>query len=369
MDLAIVYNNSMAKKLLWLVIILLSLGLIVLSSASVVQANKQFGSSHYYLFHQLLYGVLPGLAVMLGLGRFKYQRFRPLALPLLFFALALMILVFVPTIGLHLKGATSWLNLRWFTFQPAELLKLALIIYIAAWLGDNRDRVRNWQLGLLPFGIIMSFIALLLLLQPDLGTLGIVLLIAGGMYFIAGLSYRATFAIIAIVLALMIGFAAFSPSRWDRIVTVFNPMQDIRGSGWQLNQALVAIGSGGLWGVGLGQSTQIQFGFLPEPIGDSIFAVLVEELGLVGGLATVSLFVLLGLVLISIARNAPDAFGSLIASGMTLWILGQAAVNMMAITGIGPLTGLPLPFISYGGTSMLAMLAGLGIVLNIAKKS
>ena len=364
-----VYNGSMAKKLMWLVIILLGFGLIVLSSASVVQANKQFGSSSYYWLHQLLYGILPGLTVMLGLGRFKYQRLRPIALPLLFVALVFMVLVFVPTIGLHLKGATSWLNLRWFTFQPAELLKLSLIIYVAAWLGDNRERVRSWQIGLLPFGIVMAFVALLLLLQPDLGTLGIVLFIAGGMYFMAGLSYRATAAIIAIVLVLMFSFAAFSPQRWSRIVTVFNPMQDVRGSGWQLNQALVAIGSGGLWGVGLGQSTQTQFGFLPEPIGDSIFAVLVEELGLVGGLATIALFVMLGLVLTSIARKAPDVFGSLIASGMALWILGQAAVNMMAITGIGPLTGLPLPFISYGGTSMIAMLAGLGIVLNIAKRS
>jgi len=356
----------MAKKLFWIIIGMLVFGLIVLSSASVVQATKQFGSSSYYWRHQLLYGVAPGLAVMYALWRFKYQRLRPLALPLLFAALMLMVLVFVPALGLRLKGATSWLNLGWFTFQPAEALKLALVIYIAAWLGDNHERVKSWQLGLLPFGIIMSFVALLLLLQPDLGTLGIVLLIAGGMYFVAGLSYRATAAIVGITRVLIVGFAAVSPHRWSRIVTVFNPSQDARGAGWQLNQALVAIGSGGIWGVGLGQSTQ-KFGFLPEPIGDSIFAIIVEELGLVGGVVTIGLFALLAVTLIWIARGAPDAFGGLITAGMAIWILGQALVNMMAITGIGPLTGLPLPFISYGGTSMIAMLAGLGIVLNVAE--
>jgi cell division protein FtsW len=362
-----VYNITMAKKLFWFILGFLLFGLIILSSASVVQATKQFGSSSYYWRHQLLYGVVPGLLVMIGLWKFKYQNLRPFALPLLFVALVLMILVFVPALGIRLKGATSWINMGWFTFQPAEVLKLALVIYIAAWLGDNHERVKNWQLGLLPFGIVMSFVALLLLLQPDLGTLGIVLLIAGGMYFIAGLSYRATAAIIALALVLIVGVAALSPHRWNRIMTVFNPSQDARGSGWQLNQALVAIGSGGMWGVGLGQSTQ-KFGFLPEPIGDSIFAVIVEELGLVGGLATVGMFAGLGLMLARVASRAPDAFGSLIASGMALWILGQAIINMMAITGIGPLTGLPLPFISYGGTSMIAMLAGLGIVLNIAEK-
>ncbi len=356
----------MAKKLLWLVVIMLGFGLIVLSSASIIQSQKEFGSSSYYWRHQLLFGIIPGVLVMLGLRKVRYQKWRPLALPLLFAGLVLMILVFVPGLGLHLKGATSWLNLRWFTFQPAELLKLALILYIAAWLGDSSERVKNWQLGLLPFAVIMGFVSLLLMLQPDLGTLGIVLFIAAGMYFIAGLSYKATAAIGLSIVILIVSLAAFSPHRWDRIVTMFNPAQDARGTGWQLNQAMVAIGSGGFWGVGLGQSTQ-KFGFLPEPIGDSIFAILVEELGMVGGLVTIALFALLGVMLFAVARRAPDAFGSLFASGMALWIVGQALINMMAITGIGPLTGLPLPFISYGGTSMIAMLGGLGIVLNIAE--
>jgi cell division protein FtsW len=191
---------------------------------------------------------------------------------------------------------------------------------------------------------------------------------AGGIYLIAGAPWKQTVAIGAITALLIVSVAAFSPERWSRITTVFNPMADARGAGWQLNQALIAIGAGGMWGVGLGQSTQ-KFGFLPEPIGDSIFAILVEELGFAGGIATVTLFALMAFTLVRIAHHAPDAFGSLIVSGMLLWIMGQAVVNMAAITGIGPLTGIPLPFISYGGTSMVSMLAGIGIALSVAERS
>lgn len=357
----------MDRKLFWLVLIFLVFGLIVLSSASVVQATKQFGSSAHFWRHQLLFGVLPGLALMLVCWKMDYRGLRIFALPLLLGALGLMGLVFVPNFGVHLKGATSWLTLGPVTFQPAEVLKLSLIIYLAAWLGDKRERIKDWKLGLVPFALVMGVVAGLLLMQPDLGTLGIVAMIAGGMYFAAGLSYRATAAVVLIIVTLVVGFAAFSPYRWNRIMTVFDPSRDVRGSGWQLNQSLIAIGSGGVWGVGLGQSTQ-KFGFLPEPIGDSIFAIIAEELGFVGAVGTIALFILTGLLLVWIARGASDGFGALIATGMAVWILGQAIVNMTAVTGLGPLTGLPLPFISYGGTSMIAMLAGVGIVLNIARR-
>ena len=356
----------MARRLFWLVLILLGFGLIVLSSASVVQATKQFGSAGYYWQHQLLFGILPGLAALFVFWRLDYRRLRPLALPLLFAALVLMVLVFVPSLGVRLKGATSWLDLGPLTFQPAEVLKLALIVYLAAWMGERGDRLKEWQLGLLPFGVVMTFVAVLLLKQPDLGTLGIVLLIAAGMYFVAGAPIKQALAVVAVLVVLIASVAFLSPARWSRITTVFNPTADARGSGWQLNQSLIAIGSGGMWGVGLGQSTQKLYGFLPEPIGDSIFAILAEELGWAGALFTILLFAALATMLVLTARGAHDGFGALLAMGMCLWITVQAAVNIAAITGIGPLTGLPLPFVSYGGTSMVAMLAGLGIVLNVA---
>lgn len=358
---------GMARRLFWLILLLLGFGLIVLSSASVVQATKQVGSSSYYWKHQLFYGIIPGLVLLWAFWKIDYRKLRAFALPLLFASLVLMVLVFIPALGVHQKGATSWLDVGFFTFQPAELLKLGLIIYLAAWLGERGDRLKNWQLGLLPFGVIMGLVAVLLMLQPDLGTLGIVSLIAGGMYFIAGAPLKQAAAIVAIFIVLIVGIAAFSPMRWSRITTMFNPMADARGAGWQLNQSLIAIGSGGVWGVGLGQSTQ-KFGFLPEPIGDSVFAVLVEELGLAGGLFTILLFASLSIMMIGIARRSHDAFGGLLTSGMCLWVLVQVGVNMAAVTGIGPLTGIPLPFISYGGTSVAAMLAGLGMVLNVAER-
>jgi cell division protein FtsW len=364
----LMYNGDMAKRLFWLTIVFLVFGLIVLSSASLVQSQNKYGTSSYYLMHQLLWGVLPGVALMWVLWRVPYHHWRKLAFPLLFTALALLILVFVPSIGLRLKGATSWITLVGVTFQPAEILKLALVVYLAAWLGEGGQRLQNWQLGLLPFSIVMGFVGLLLLLQPDLGTLGVVLVMAGGIYLIAGAPWKQVLAIGGVTAVVIVGMASFSPERWSRITTVFNPAADTRGAGWQLNQALIAIGAGGIWGVGLNQSTQ-KFGFLPEPMGDSIFAIIVEELGFVGGIATVALFTLMAFTLVRIAHHAPDAFGSLLVSGMFLWIMTQAVVNMAAITGIGPLTGIPLPFISYGGTSMVSMLAGIGIVLNVAERS
>lgn len=357
----------MAKRLFWLIIVLLGFGLMVLSSASVVQAQKQFGSSGYYWEHQLLFGILPGLVLLWLFWRIDYRKLRRFALPLLFVALGLMVLEFVPTLGVRINGATSWLNFHGFTFQPAEVLKLALVVYLAAWLGGRSDRLKNMQFGLLPFAVVMGIVALLLFLQPDLGTLGIIALMAGGIYGIAGAPLKQAVAIVLVLAVLVVAVAALSPGRWSRITTMLNPAADARGAGWQLNQSLIAIGSGGMWGVGLGQSTQKLYGFLPEPVGDSIFAVLAEELGWAGSMFTIALFALLATMLFSVARHAHDGFGSLLAAGMCLWITVQAVVNIAAVTGIGPLTGVPLPFISYGGTSMTAMLAGLGIVLNVAE--
>lgn len=357
----------MAKRLFWLILILLGFGLVILSSASVVQATKQYGSSSYFWKHQLVYGILPGLVFLWMFWKIDYRKLRILALPALFGAFVLMVLVLVPSFGLHINGAQSWLDIGPISFQPSELLKLALIIYLAAWLGEHGDRLKNWQLGLLPFALLMGVVAFLLLRQPDLGTLGVVSLIAGGMYFVAGAPLKQSAALVAVFLVLIVGFAALSPVRWKRITTIFNPAADTRGSGWQLNQSLIAIGSGGVWGVGLGQSTQ-KFGFLPEPIGDSIFAVLVEELGWAGGTFLIILFSAFTIMMVGIAKRARDGFGALLVSGMCLWVMVQAVVNMAAVTGLGPLTGIPLPFVSYGGTSMAAMLGGLGIALSVAKR-
>ncbi|OGN17451.1 MAG: cell division protein FtsW [Candidatus Yanofskybacteria bacterium RIFCSPHIGHO2_02_FULL_50_12] len=357
----------MRTRLIWIVGILAIFGLAMLSSAGIVDAQKKFASAYYYFNHQLLLGLLPGVFLAYGLSKFKYKHFRKLSLLILFGALVLMTLVFVPQFGFGAKGAVRWLSIGGTTFQPAEILKLALVIYFAAWFGGRHDRLKNWAYGAAPFFILLGFVALLLALQPDIGTLIITGLIAIGMYFVAGIELKKFFAIIGLGVVALSLLIWVEPYRFQRLQTFLNPGQDLHGASYQVNQAKIAIGAGGLFGVGFGQSTQ-KTGFLPEVVGDSIFAIVAEELGLVGAMALIGLFVFLCLTLTQIANATDDAFGRLLVSGMNIWIMSQAFVNMLAISGLAPLTGIPLPFVSYGGTALITLLAGLGIVLNVAKK-
>lgn len=360
----------MRKRLFWILVILSVFGLAVLSSAGIVDAQKKFGSSYYYFLHQLVYGLIPGALVAYVVSRINYQVWRKLSLLILFGALVLMTLVFVPHFGFGAKGAVRWVTLGGIVFQPAEILKLSLIIYLAAWFGGRmgrRDRADNWIYGAAPFLIVLGFAALLLFLQPDIGTLIVVSLIALGMYFLAGVNMKVLGALLGIGVVLLVAVVIFEPYRLNRIRSFIDPQSDPRGISYQVNQAKIAIGSGGVFGEGFGHSTQ-KFGFLPEPVGDSIFAIIVEELGLIGGLATVALFVFLCLTLTQIAMATHDPFGRLLVSGVNIWIMAQAFINILAISGLAPLTGIPLPFISYGGTAMIALLAGLGIVFNVAKE-
>lgn len=357
----------MQKRLLWTILVLVVFGLVILSSAGVIEGQKRFDSPYYYVKHQILLGVLPGLALMFIFSRIDYRFWRKLAFPILFVALTLLILVLLPSVGLALKGARSWIAFKGFTFQPAETLKFALIIYLAAWFGIKEGRIKHWTYGALPFIVVMALVGLLLALQPDVGTLGIVIAIAAGVYFVAGAPVKHIAIVVALALVAISAFVMTSTYRLDRIKAALNPVNDPRDSSYQLNQSLIAIGSGGMLGVGFGHSRQ-KLGFLPETIGDSIFPIIAEELGFVGATATVGLFVLLAIFLTQTARNAPDKFGQLLVTGMEIWIMTQAFINIGGATGIIPLTGLPLPFISYGGTALVALLGGLGIVLNIAKR-
>lgn len=341
----------------------------MLSSASVVDAQKKFNSPYHYTFHQLLYGVLPGLALFFMLSRIDYAVWKKLSLLILFAALLLMILVLIPRFSVVLRGAQSWVSLGGVVFQPAEFLKLGLVIYLAAWFSGREDRLKNWAYGLAPFFVIVAFIGLLLVLQPDVGTLVVVSFIALGVYFLAGARVKYLLILAFIGMAVLTALVAVAPYRMDRITTFLHPANDLRGASYQLNQAFISIGSGGLWGVGFGKSTQKLGSFLPEPVGDSIFAIIAEELGFVGGIATLGLFVWLFMTLIFIARQAHDKFARLYTSGIMLWIMGQTLINVAAIAGVVPLTGLPLPFISYGSTALVSLLAGLGIVMNVARRT
>jgi len=354
--------------LLTITLILIVFGLVVLSSAGIVDGQKKFGSPYYYLTHQLLYGILPGLVLMLVFSLIDYRFWKKVSLLILVGSLALMIMIFMPTFGHGLKGATRWISLGVFSFQPAEVLKLSLIIYLAAWFGNRDQRTKKLSYSLVPFLMVLSFAVLLLFLQPDIGTLIIVSFIALGIYFMAGFSYKQFAGIVLVLFLGLLAIIVVEPYRFDRLKSFWDPSVDPRGSSYQINQSLISIGSGGLFGIGYNHSSQKQGGFLPEVIGDSIFAIIAEELGLIGSAFTIGLFGVLCFFMVNIAKNAPDKFGTLFVMGINIWIMSQAFVNIAAISGLVPLTGIPLPFISYGGTAIAVLLSGMGIVFNVAKK-
>jgi len=358
----------MNRRLLAITLILIVFGLVVLSSAGIVDGQKKFGSPYYYLTHQFLYGVIPGLIGMFIFSLIDYRFWKKISLFILVGSLALMIMIFVPGFGHGLKGATRWINFGVLSFQPAEILKLSLIIYLAAWFGNRDERTKKWSYGIMPFLIVLAFVALLLFLQPDVGTLIVVSLISLGVYFMAGPSYKQFGGILVVLFLCLLAIIVVEPYRLDRLKSFWDPSADPRGTSYQINQSLISIGSGGLFGVGYNNSSQKQGGFLPEVIGDSIFAIIAEELGLIGSALTVGLFAVLCFFLIGIAKDAPDKFGTLLVMGVNIWIMSQAFVNIAAISGLVPLTGIPLPFISYGGTALVVLLSGMGIVFNVAKK-
>jgi cell division protein FtsW len=368
----------------FLVLILILWGLLTLTGVSSALSQKIFAHPYHFLIHQILMGLLPGM--VLGFLAFKLPLdfFRKWSFLFLVLVLIALILVFVPGIGLKLGGASRWLNLGFFSFQPAEFLKLAFIFYLASWLSAKVgpahslkffQRFKFWkpltkkessQL-FLPFLILLILITVLLVFQPDIGTLGILLGVALIIYFLAGTSWWQFLGIgIMSVLGLVL-LIFLAPYRLNRLLVFLNPKLDPLGIGYQIQQAQIAIGSGGWTGVGWGMSLQ-KYGFLPQPLTDSIFAILAQETGFLGSLVFLLLMALLIWRGFKIAKKAPDLFSQLLAYGVTFWLGLQTLVNVGSMVGILPLTGIPLPFLSYGGSALIAELIGIGILLNISKR-
>lgn len=357
------------KILLVIVFILLTFGLIMISSAGIIYGETRFGDDYYFFNHQLLYGVLPGIGVLYLMQKIDYHVWKKLAVPIFFAAVIFLVLVFVPGVGSRVYGASRWIKLGPFSFQPSEMAKLATIIYLAAWLESRgTSRIKDLFEGLLPFMGIMGLIAFLIMKQPDTGTLGVIILSSFAIFFVSGAKISHLFSMGMFGVFSLWILVKIEPYRFNRILAFLDPSGDPQGIGYQINQALLAVGSGGLFGVGLGHSRQ-KFNYLPEPVGDSIFAVIGEELGMLGGVVLVCLFVALALRGIKIAKNAPDVFGRLVATGIIMWIVLQAFINISANIALVPLTGIPLPFISYGGTSLVFLMAAVGILLNISKQA
>ncbi len=342
-------------------------GVVMLSSASNAVAFQRFGDSLYYVKHQLLNGFLPGLIFCAILSFVDYKLFKKIAFPIFVFSILLLLAVFTP-LGASFGGARSWIDLGFFTFQPSEIVKLAFIIYLAAWL-ERRDTkvLKDFSEGLIPFLMSLSIIMLLIFLQPDVGTMSIIVMIALMVYFVAGASIKHLVSLGLIGIAGLAVLIKIAPYRAARFTVFLHPQLDPQGIGYHINQALLAIGSGGLFGLGFGYSRQKHL-YLPEVIGDSIFAIIAEELGFI--VVVIVLLSMLALIFrgYHIARQAPDQFGKLLAAGIMSWIGFQSFVNISAMVGLLPITGLPLPFVSYGSSSLVVLFAAIGIVINISRQ-
>lgn len=350
------------------VLFLTAFGLIMLCSAGVAVGWQKFQDPYFYFKHQFLVGVIPGLILMFIFSKFDYRKLRNYAPGLLLFSIVLLVLVFIPGIGAKWGTSRSWINVLGFSIQPSEIVKLTFLLYLASWLSSKEERhLKDFQYGFVPFLCVLGIISLLTVLEPDTGTMMIIILMSLAVYFTAGgkiLHFTWLGVLGAGALAILI---KLSPYRAARFTTFLHPELDPLGVGYHINQALLAVGSGGWFGRGYGHSIQ-KFNYLPEVVGDSVFAVVSEELGFIFASVIVGVFAFLAIRCLKLAQRCEDKFGKLLVVGIVSWFIFQAFFNIGAMIGILPLTGVTLPFISYGGTSIMACLAAAGILVNISKQ-
>jgi cell division protein FtsW len=340
---------------------LVAFGLVMVYSASSARALLAAHDPAYYLKRQALYAVL-GLVALVLMSRFDYRRLRESAGPLV--VISFVLLVAVLGIGTAVNGARRWISVGSFTFQPSELAKLALALWVSALLA-RRQAPKSLGDLVRPIGLVVGASCALILVEPDLGSALAIAIMVGACLLVSGTPIRILFGAGGIAAGLVLAAIWLEPYRRARIFSFLDPWHDPQGAGFQIVQAMIALGSGGLFGVGLGESVQKIY-YLPEASTDMIFAIIGEELGLIGVVAVIGAFALLGYAGLNIALRCKDPFGKRLAVALTALVCGQAAVNVSAVMGLAPLTGVPLPFVSYGGSSLVVGLAAVGILLNIA---
>jgi len=350
-------DRSIDQKLFFLVIALVIIGIIAVADVSAPQSLNNYGNKFYLLKEQAISAVI-GVGVFFVVSRIKYTFWQKLATPLFFVTIGLLILVLMQRFGFSALGARRWISIGPINFQPSEIVKFAICIYFAKVAASNKSP--------LSYFIPLALVAGLIMLQPDLGTTLVVLVIGFSQIFVADVNLlyvlgSAGVGVVATTLLIL-----FSPYRKARLMTFLESTGDPLGQSYHIRQILLALGSGGIFGVGFGASRQ-KYLFLPEASTDSIFAVIAEELGLLGALAIIFLFTFFIIRGLKIAKNAPDRFSSVLAVGISAWIGGQAFLNIGSMVSLVPLTGIPLPFISFGGSSLVMILAACGILLNISK--
>lgn len=342
-----------------IVVVLSLFGLLMVYDASQFEAFQEFGDKLYFFKQQIIW-LLMGFTGLTFFSFFDYHRLQKIALPFFLFSLLLLFLVFIPGLGISAGGAHRWLKISFLTIQPAEIIKLSSIIFFAA--------LFHTKVKTLPFVLVTGLVSILVgIFQKDLGSTIVFVMICFGIYFIAGA--KIIYSLITILFGLL-GFVLFtltSAYRKQRVLAFLDPFVDPKGFSYHISQVLIALGSGGFLGLGVGQSRQ-KYSFIPEVTTDSIFSVIGEEFGFLGSFIFIVLVGFLILRAFKIAQNAPDNFGKLFAVGLVLWLGSQAVVNLAAMVALVPLTGVPLPFISYGGSALLANLVAAGILLNISKQ-
>lgn len=345
---------------------LVVLGFFIFTSASLGLLAREGASFSSVAFNQVVFGIVGGSIALFITSQIHYRNWRKFAFYIFLLSILLTLLVFVPGLGYEHGGAKRWIEIGGLSLQPSEILKIGFIIYVATWISGMKRHTETFLKGTVPFVAIVSIVGLILLAQPDTDTFLIMATAAAAMFITGGGRWRDVLVMGFMAVVLVAILAVMRPYLMDRIVSFVDPASDPLGSGYQVQQSLIAVGSGGVNGRGFGQSIQ-KFEYLPEPIGDSVFAVYAEEFGFVGSLILIALFAAFTFRGYRVATHAQDQFGMLITVGFVTLIVTQTILNIAAMVGIAPMLGLTLPFISHGGTALLATLAAVGIILNVSK--
>jgi cell division protein FtsW len=350
-------------SLLFSVLFLVGIGIVMVYSASSALALKKFGTSYYFLKKQTIFALL-GIVILVISCHIPYHVFRSLTYPLLFLAIMLLFVILISRFGYSAGGAKRWFRIAGFTFQPTELARFVLVIYLAYSMNKKVGRIKDFHVGFLPHVLVLCMFTVLIMLQPDFGSVIIFGAITWIMLFVGGVRILYLLGSMVIVTPVVYYLMVGADYRIERIMSFMNPWQYSTDKGYQVIHSLLAFGTGGIWGTGIGKGYQKLF-YLPEPHTDFIFSVIGEELGLIGVLIILGLYTIILWRGISIARNSQDAFGSFVAIGLTAAIGLQICVNMGVVLGLLPTKGLTLPFLSYGGTSLLMNMVSIGVLMNI----
>lgn len=359
--------NKIGKGIIIIVLIIIIFGLVMLFSASSVVAYNTYNDSYFFLKHQL-FGLIIGIFTFWFFLWIDYHKWRKYALLMLIASILLLSLVFIPGLRAEWGRARSWINIFGFSFQPAEFVKITFLIYLAAWLEGRKEKLKEFSQGIGPFIVVLSVIALLMLLQPDIGTLIIIALTSLIVFFIGGGNIKHILIIIFLGILSLSIMVRYKPYQAERFKCLLDPSYAKKESCYQINQSLIAIGSGGFWGRGLGASRQ-KFMYLPEVEADSIFPIIGEETGFLYSTGLIIIYLVLFYQGYLVAKQAADDFGKLLAIGIVSWLTFQALINIGGMINLLPMTGLPLPFVSYGGTALMASLGAIGILVNISQQT